>query len=214
MTSAATQLRILILTLLSGVSFAVGMSFAQQAPQAQEARPATQAQEVQPAAQPQEVATATSLDLSSDTQTPGSEVILALTLSIPDGVNVGAAVSKVIYPSKLLTFTEGRRGLSAEAVGAEFNTVVKTDETNPESSVLEVTVSGKPGDPLPSGILAELAFKISQDAPLEQNIVLKNTVQVMTAEDPPKPIEAVTGKDGEVKVTENPPVFACFFYMH
>ena len=177
--------------------------------------PALSAQDQTPPAQEPaglQEPTKTSLDLSSDIQSAGSEVVLTLSLSTPSGVEVGKAVSEVTYPPKLLVFQEVRRGLSAEAVGAE----VKADNkpADAENSVLTVTITAKEGDFIPPGMLADLVFVIAKDAPQEKLVPLKNKVSAWTAKTPPTAIAEMTGKDGEVQITATPPVFACFFYMH
>ncbi|MBI2820963.1 MAG: hypothetical protein HYX74_01940 [Acidobacteria bacterium] len=166
-----------------------------------------------PQESPQEPA-APALDLSSDIQSRGSEVALTLSLTVPDGVEIGKVVSEIAYPGSLLVFEEARRGLSAEAVAAEITAEPQTSDTNPEESMLRVTITAKEGEWLPAGMMADLMFKISEQAPEETTIALKNRVAAWTAEAPPAPVESITGKDGQVQVTANPPVFACFFYMH
>ena len=157
---------------------------------------------------------APALDLSSDIQSPGSEVSLTLSLSVPDGVEIGKVTSEITFPGKLLIFEEAKRGLSAEAIGAEIDAVVQPSDSSPDNSVLRVTVTAKAGDWIPPGMVADLMFKISEKAPNEQSIPLKNKVTAWTPKAPPTPVESMTGKDGEVQVTATPPVFACFFYMH
>lgn len=172
----------------------------------------------QPAAQPAAAApapepTRPALDLSSDIQSAGSEVVLTLSLSVPNGMEVGKAVSEVTYPGKLLVFLEVRRGLSAEAVGADVSSENKPGP-DAENSILKVTIAVKEGDFIPPGMLADLVFVIAKDAPQEKLVALTNKVSAWTAKSPPSVIDGVTGKDGEVQITATPPVFACFFYMH
>ncbi len=156
----------------------------------------------------------TTMNLGFDVQQPGHEVFIPLILDVPDGVEVATAVSEVTFPNQLLSFNEVASGLSAQAAGAEVGAVVEIDEENPEDSIVTVTVSTAKGQSIPSGVIADLAFTISEDAPLEQTIKLKNVVRAFTTDDPPGPVDPITGAEGEVQVTATPPVFACFFYMH
>ena len=156
----------------------------------------------------------TSMNLGFDVQQPGHEVFIPLILDVPDGVEVETAVSEVTFPNQLLSFNEVASGLSAQAVSAEVRAVVEVDERNPENSIVTVTVSTAKGQPIPSGVIADLAFTISEDAVVEQTIQLKNVVRAFNTDDPPGPVAPITGAEGEVQVTANPPVFACFFYMH
>ncbi len=156
----------------------------------------------------------TSLDLGFDTNTPGHEVLMALTLDVAEGVEVQTAISEVTFPNGLLSFEEVLSGLSAQAANAQVSAVVQVDDQNPENSIVTVTVSTEDGRFIPSGVIADLAFIISLEAPLEQTINLKNVVRALTTDDPPAPVDPIIGMEGEVQVTEFPPVFICFFFMH
>ena len=157
--------------------------------------------------------TGPALDLSSDIESPGYEVTITLNLRSPEGVAIGKAVSEITYPGKTLEFVEVIRGLSAEAVGAEVT--AEAEDPGGETSILRVTIAAKEGDSIPSGILADLRFKISEEAPADETKVpLKNKVSAWSDQVPSTPIESITGKDGEVTISATPPVFACFFYLH
>ncbi len=156
----------------------------------------------------------TSLDLGFDTHMPGHEVFIPLILDVPEGVEVETAISEVTFPNQLLSFNEVASGLSAQAVNAEVRAVVEVDEQNPEDSVVTVTVSTAKGQFIPSGVIADLAFTISEDAAVEQTIKLRNVVRALTTDDPPGSVDPIAGTEGEIQVTATPPIFACFFYMH
>lgn len=154
-----------------------------------------------------------SLDLSSDVEGPGYEVAITIYLRVPEGVGVGKAISEITYPIKTLEFVEAIRGLSAEAVAAKVTAV--TEALDGDSSILRVTIAAKEGESIPQGILADLRFKISEEVPADDTTVpLINQVSAWSDEIPPNPIESITGEDGAVTISANPPVFACFFYMH
>ena len=156
----------------------------------------------------------TSLNLGFDTNTPGHEVLIALTLDVAEEVEVETAISEVTFPNKLLSFEEVLSGLSAQAANAQVSAVVEEDDQNPENSIVTVTVSTEKGRFIPSGVIADLAFIISLEAPLEETIYLKNVVRALTTDDPPAPVDPIIGMEGEIQVTEFPPVFVCFFFMH
>ena len=162
----------------------------------------------------EEAGQVTRLDLGFDTEQPGHEVVMPLILDLPEGVEVGTAVSRITFPTQLLSFGGATAGLSAQAAGAEVSAVEEVDDQNPENTFITVTVSTAPGGAIPSGMLADLIFTISEDAPLEQTITLENVVTAFTSEDPPRPVDPIMGNEGEIVVTATPPVFACFFYMH
>ena len=163
-------------------------------------------------AAPQDSSAAT-LDLSADVESPGYEITLRLSLRVPEGVAIGKAVSEITYSGKLLLFQEAMRGLSAEAAGAEVTAVLQ--DAGEETSILEVTIAAQEGNSIPAGIIAEIRFVISEEAPADETKVpLKNKVSAWSDQVPPTSIESITGKDGEVTISATPPVFACLFYMH
>ncbi len=155
----------------------------------------------------------TQLNLGSDIQTPGAEAFVALSLDALAGVSVGTLASEITFPNQDLSFLEARRGLAAEAAGADISAVVKADPADAAHSILRLTVTTKGENRIPNGIVADLAFMISEEATLG-TIQLENKPSAMTNGDPVQPIESLTGTDGSVEVSETPPVFVCFFYMH
>ena len=106
------------------------------------------------------------------------------------------------------------RGLSAEVAESEITTEVRQDDQDPESSILKVTVKGQAAMAIPRGTLVDLMFNISEQAELGETIVLKNSASAMSTDDPPQPIDPVSGNDGELVIDETAIVFACFFFMH
>ena len=156
---------------------------------------------------------AATLDLSSDVESPGYEITLRLSLRVPEGVAIGKAVSEITYSGKLLLFQEAMPGLSADAAGAEVTAVLQ--DAGEETSILEVTIAAQEGNSIPAGIIAEIRFMISEEAPADETKVpLKTKVSAWSDQVPPTSIEPITGKDGEVTISATPPVFACLFYMH
>jgi hypothetical protein len=163
-------------------------------------------------AAPQQTSTV-SLNLSSDIEGPGYEVTITVNLRVPDGVGVGKAVSEISYPGKILEYIEAIRGLSAEAVGADLT--ASTEALDGDTSILTVSITANEGGSLPQGVLADLRFMISAEAPADETTIpLVNQVSAWSDQTPRTPIESVSGEDGQVTITADPPIFACFFYMH
>jgi len=156
----------------------------------------------------------TRVDLSFGQSPPGGTVAISVILTPPRGVEIGSTTNEITFPTQLLSFHEAIKGLSAEVAESEITTEVKQDDQDPESSILKVTIKGKAGMAIPRGILADLMFNISKQAQLGDIIVLKNAASAMNTDDPPQPIDPVTGSDGELVIDETAIVFACFFYMH
>ena len=173
---------------------------------------ATMAQMTQSESSPSEDIAA-KLDLGFDEEIPGAEVFVAVSLDVPSGVSVGTVMTETSFPNSQLSFLEVRRGLSAEAAGADVSAVVEEDPNDPANSILRLTVTTQGRRSLPSGVVADIAFKISEETAVGTMILLENHPTALTAEDPPQPT-AVTGTDGSIQVSETSPVFVCFFYMH
>ncbi|MDA2932913.1 cohesin domain-containing protein [Acidobacteria bacterium AH-259-D05] len=154
------------------------------------------------------------LDLGFGQSPPGSHVSIPITLTLPRGVEIGSATNEITFPAQLLSFQEATKGLAAEVAEAEVTTEVTHDDQDPESSILKVTIEGKAGMAIPRGVLVDLIFNISEQAQLGETIMLKNAASAVSPDDPPQPIDPVTGNDGEIVIDETAIVFACFFFMH
>jgi hypothetical protein len=154
------------------------------------------------------------LDLGFGQSPPGSHVSIPLTLTLPRGLEMGSTTNAITFPAQFLSFQEVRKGLAAEMVEAEVTTEVKQDDQDPDSSILKVTIESKNGMAIPRGVLLDVVFNISEQAQLGETLVLKNAASAVNLEDPPQPIEPLTGDDGEIVIDEAAIVFACFFYMH
>ena len=154
------------------------------------------------------------LDLGFAQSPPGSHVSIPITLTLPRGVEIGSAINEITFPAQLLSFQEVRKGLAAEMVEAEVTTEVKQDDQDRERSILKVTIRSKTGMAIPRGVLIDLVFNVSEQAQLGETLVLKNAASAVNLEDPPQPIDPITGDDGEVAIDEAAIAFACFFYMH
>ncbi len=159
--------------------------------------------------------TPTTVDAGFDSGVLGKRVLVSLTLTAPDGVRVGMTANEVTFPRNLLHFDEALPGLSAGLVGADVAATVRTDDQRADNTVVEVTVTGKKGSAIPNGVVAILAFTLAENAPPDKTVTLPNRARAMSADDPPRPIQPVSGKAGEVEMLAAPPtIISCFFYMH
>ena len=155
---------------------------------------------------------ATNVNLGYDLGLAGRPASLIIELNAPDGIRVGTTVNEVTFPTKWLKFEEVRGEASAEV---EATANVKTDPGDKDNAVVQITVTAKQGASLPNGVIATLAFKVSDDAKGPAVLKLKNVARALSADVPPGPIEPVTGRDGEIELPDAPPTaYACFFYMH
>jgi hypothetical protein len=127
-------------------------------------------------------------------------------------------VSEISFPAKLLEFDRSRRGLSAQA--AEADVSVAPAESKDDVTTIRVTVSVKEGKQLFPGGVADLTFRVREDVSTANvakeglKVTVKNVSTAWTDKAPPTQIAGVVGRDGEIEVTMDAPVAACFFYMH
>src|SRR5262249_54842916 len=148
-----------------------------------------------------------------DDQLPGAETMVTGVLSVAAGTELGTLRAQISFPSDQISFQEVKKGLSIEAAGAEVTTQVTKDEPAAGSSTMELAVVSKSGKPIPTGILADLVFKISKDVKPGVIIILKNKVTALDSSN--QPIPSAGGTDGKLTVLDKPPsIFSCFFYMH
>jgi hypothetical protein len=156
----------------------------------------------------------TRLDLAFDTALPGSEVSLPLSLEVPPGVRVGRTVSEIEFPTGTLTFVAVRPGVAADVAEATVEAVVRADPKRAGLSILTVTTASA-GAPIPSGIIAMLAFKVSAEAKPGATIVLPHAARGVPHGSESRLIEPVVTRNGEIKIeSATPAVIACFFYLH
>ena len=84
------------------------------------------------------------------------------------------------------------------------------DPEDTEKSRLIVVVSAADsGQSIPSGVLADLEFKLSPYAPTG-TIELTHDTKAYSAS---HLLDNVKGRSGSIEV-DSPPIFVCFFYMH
>lgn len=161
---------------------------------------------------PQEEGTSSRLNLGFDKSVPGDQAFIPLILTPATGVQIGRIIAEISFSSHALSFEEARPGEPATLVDAHIGTQVRTDEQNPENSVLEVVVATEQGEAIPGGIVAYLTFRIEEQAPAEV-IELQNTARVFTTDNPMEPADLTT-TNGEIENLDIPVMFACFFYLH
>ena len=157
----------------------------------------------------------TKLDLGFDIGMPGNRVSIPIVLNAPDGIRVGMTLNEITFPAKWLEFEEVQSGSSADLADAQASAAVKRDDQNAENTILEVKVAGKEGTMIPNGVVASVVLRISEEAPVDQEIKLTNRARALSADNPVRPIEPIAGRDGGLEVIAAPPaIYACFFYRH
>ena len=132
-----------------------------------------------PLAAQNEVGNIGRLDLGFDKSSPGDVSFIPIIFSPAEEVEIEEIIAEITFPSALLSFEEARKGVPIDSIDAELSTEVRSDGQNPENSILEVVMTSKGGEAIPAGILVNLTFRISLEAPTRQIIVLEHRAEVL-----------------------------------
>ena len=155
------------------------------------------------------------LDLGMGQSPPGADVLIPATLKAPDNIDVESVEIRVLYPKEKVSFVEARKGVSAEAVNAVLTALVEDAAGDPGRSLLKVSIkSAEEGNWLPNGTVADLIFKVAEQAVLQETITLENKSGGTNGKEPGTPLEGLRGADGQIIVDATKLEFSCFFYMH
>jgi hypothetical protein len=146
---------------------------------------------------------------------PDAEVVVPMSMSVPDGIPVGAIDVRLGFPKSQLAFVKIEPSGLAIGVGAELQAEVAEQAGGQILLQLRVFTKrdGNGQKPLPTGPLAYVAFKIDKSAKPETEIPLAHEATASTTEAPPRPITPVVAAPVAITVAR-PPVPACFLYMH
>ena len=158
----------------------------------------------------------TTISITESSAPPDSQVVLPLALDAPDSVRVGAIDVRLTFPKALLTFVSVEPSGLAVGVDAVVQSDVKPGAKEGESvlhATISTTGSGGSRQPIPTGPLAYVAFRIAKTAKPETVITLTHEVSATTVDDPPKPVAPIAASAAQIGVAKEP-VPACFFYMH
>ena len=147
------------------------------------------------------------LDLGMDVAGPGQHVSIPVTLAPVADSTITRLVLEATFSGEKLSYVETLPGAAAEAAAIEMDARIIEPEGG-DPARLRVEIISTQG--LPAGELARLSFQISEEAELNEDIMVTNVSRsVETREGEPQ----VDGSDGIVTVITNA-FFACFFYMH
>ena len=149
------------------------------------------------------------LDLGMDVAGPGQHVLIPVTFSNDAGSTVTRVVLEATFSEEKLLYDETLPGAAVEAIELEIEASLMDLPDEEGQKKLRVEIVSTLG--LPPGELLRISFRISENAALNEYIIVKNlsrSVETSKGEDP-----QVAGSDGTVAVIANA-FFACFFYMH
>lgn len=144
---------------------------------------------------------------------PGEARPAAVILTLAKGVEVGFLSMAIRFPTKLVTFQRVELSGVADGVGAEAKAELKNEDK--DEAVLQLTIATVEKDGrrmLPEGSLANVWFKIADDAKPETVIPLKIVTATLTSKAGAEAVNLET-RDGQITVAAAI-VSACFFYMH
>lgn len=157
--------------------------------------------------------TGSHLSVGTDKSLPGEEVFIALNLVPLPGDEFRSVRVEISFPKDLLSFEGVKKGAAIVAVGGEVSATQEQEEDRRNSALTSIRVLGTSDQPIPTGVLAYLTFKISGQAPLGEKIVLKTQAEGSLQQQltDAKPLKVL---DGSIEIVDQPRMFACFFYMH
>jgi Cohesin domain len=148
------------------------------------------------------------------------EVIVPLLLTpATNDTKVGDISATVSFDSSVVTFLRAEKGFLLAGVNGKIQAELHNNTTEPANSTVDVSVvtEGEPRKPLREGLLLSLIFKINADAPVTIKMPLKfQKLAAATTDNPPKPIDPLTGAPGSIEVLspESVPYVGCFFFTH
>ncbi len=149
------------------------------------------------------------LDLGMDVAGPGQHVILPLTFSTDGSLTVTRIVLETSFSEQKLLYAETLPGTAVESVEIDIESRLVDSEDGEGQDRLRVEISSPQG--LPAGELVRISFQISEDAELNEDILVRNvfrSIETIEGEG-----QQVSGADGVIAVIANA-FFSCLFYMH
>ncbi len=152
------------------------------------------------------------LDVGMDAAIPGEDALLLVGLSSNGSPKIGAIRFEIVVPVKLVSFVDASERSSATTAGARVRTEVSKPTAGSDEAVLRVDVSAS--TPIPDGMLVALKFAVFKSTPTDREVKLKGRAATVTSVEGRVIPGSIT--DGAIAVAAgfDPPVSACFFYMH
>jgi len=154
------------------------------------------------------------LTLGGGSGHPAEEVNIPLYLMLAKDQSVVRVLATVEYPTGSFGFNKIEPSAFANEHSVSIEVTKSQSETENLTTTLTVDIDAREGGSLPSGMLALLFFKISEDA--EPGIIPLPVVDLQVSGINDSPTERLIGNKGSIIIYEpgTAPVFACFFYLH
>ncbi len=149
------------------------------------------------------------LDLGMDVAGPGQHVILPVTFSTTGESTVTRIVLETTFPEQKLLYGEILPGSAIESGELKIDAKLVDSQDGGDQNRLRVEIFSPQG--LPAGELVRISFQISEDAELNEDILVRNisqSIETLEGEG-----QQVSGADGVIAVIANA-FFSCLFYMH
>ncbi|HWP83780.1 MAG TPA: hypothetical protein VNN17_01195, partial [Terriglobia bacterium] len=116
-------------------------------------------------------------------------------------------------------FLRAEKGFLLDGVNGKIQAEQRESARDPGASAVRFTVAteGEPRKPLREGLVLSLIFRIRPEATANTKVALRfQELSAATVDEPPRPVEPLTGTPGSVEVLspESVPYVACFFFSH
>jgi hypothetical protein len=151
------------------------------------------------------------------TAPPNWEVRVPVSLKVDSGIEVGRLTLRIVYRPDVLQFLRVERPQPLEEAGFDVKAETLKDSDPQGTASLRLTAdpTADPPRALPVGPVANLVFKVANDAEPGTSPVGARDVSAWQPAPATAAVEAGAGAEATVTIApEGLPIFACFFYMH
>jgi len=154
------------------------------------------------------------LTLGGGSGHPAEEVNIPLYLMLAKDQSVVRVQATFEYPTGSFDFNKIEPSALAKKNSVSIEVTKSQNETENLPTTLTIEIDAPEGGSLPSGMLALLFFKISEDA--KPGIMPLPVVNLHASGINESSTERLIGNKGSIIIYEpgTAPVFACFFYLH
>jgi hypothetical protein len=139
-------------------------------------------------------------------------VVIPLSLSSPDEIQIGTIAIELQMPHDLVELKTARISLATETAGGEITAQQIEYSEKDKTDTVRLMLSAK--RPLPNGTVASLELRIAEKTGDRHEIRLKVSRAELTTLDGKK-VDKVDLQDGSIQISNTPPTLVnCFFFSH
>jgi len=155
--------------------------------------------------------------LGSATAPPEWEVRVPISLTLGEGTQVGRFTIRIAYPAQVLRYIKVERSEPLEKAGLDVKAEPVKGAAGADTAHLqiEIVASAKESKPIPSGVIANVVFNVTDKAEPRSWPITVDEVKAWAPSPSSAELKSADGRPGTLTVAPpGLPIFACFFYMH